>query len=401
VTGAERIVSIDVLRGVALLGILVMNVQSFAMIEAAYMNPTAYGDLAGADFVVWLLSHVFADQKFMTIFSMLFGAGILLMAERAEDRGRRSAPAHYRRMGWLILFGLLHAYLLWYGDILYFYGMCGFVVYLFRRLRPTWLIVLGLLAVAVPSLLFTFFGWTMQFWADEQLVEMARDWAPPPDAIEKQLEIYRGGWLDQMELRAPSAGTFQTFIFLIWGAWRAGGLMLVGMALYKLGVFGARLSRLAYLILVGAGVVAGIPLVLLGVYRNFAAGWSVEYSQFYGSQFNYWASLLVSAGWVGAVMLVCKRGALPWLTDRLAAVGQTAFSNYILHSVVCTTVFYGHGLGLFGRVDRVAQAGIVLGIWVLQLIVSPLWLRRFRFGPLEWLWRSLTYWRLQPLRRER
>src|SRR5712692_4927581 len=145
----ERIASLDVLRGLAVLGILVMNIQSFAMIEAAYSNPTAFGDLKGANYLVWLLSHVLADQKFMTIFSMLFGAGIVLMTGRREQAGRRSAAVHYRRMGVLALFGLLHAYLLWYGDILFSYALCGMVAYLFRRLRPQFLLLWGFLGLLV------------------------------------------------------------------------------------------------------------------------------------------------------------------------------------------------------------------------------------------------------------
>src|SRR5258706_11965699 len=122
---SERIVPMDVLRGFALLGILVMNIQLFAMVDAAYNNPTAYGDLNGTNFLVWLFSYLLADQKFMSIFSMLFGAGIILMWQNAERSGARPTVLHYRRVGWLILFGLLHAYLLWNGDILYTFGMCG------------------------------------------------------------------------------------------------------------------------------------------------------------------------------------------------------------------------------------------------------------------------------------
>src|SRR2546427_12466115 len=124
VAETERIVPMDVLRGFALLGILVMNIQLFAMVEAAYDNPTAYGDLNGANFLVWLFSHLLADQKFISVFSMLFGAGIVLMWQKAESSGAGATRLHYRRMGWMILFGLLHAYLLWYGDILFIYGMC-------------------------------------------------------------------------------------------------------------------------------------------------------------------------------------------------------------------------------------------------------------------------------------
>ena len=116
-----------------------------------------------------------------------------------------------------------------------------------------------------------------------------------------------------------------------------------------------------------------------------------------GSQYNYWGSVLVSLGWVGVVMLACKSGRLAPATAPLAAVGRMAFSNYILQTVICTTIFYGHGFGLFGRVSRVGQIAIVIAVWTVQLIVSPIWLRHFRFGPLEWLWRSLTYRRVQPM----
>src|SRR5438046_2779024 len=152
VAETERIVPMDVLRGFALLGILVMNIQSFAMVGAVYDNPTAYGDLKGANFLVWLLSHLLADQKFISIFSMLFGAGILLLWQRAEASGGRPARLHYRRMSWLILFGLLHAYLLWYGDILVIYGMCGLFVYLFRRKSPRTLFATALVFAMVGSL---------------------------------------------------------------------------------------------------------------------------------------------------------------------------------------------------------------------------------------------------------
>ena len=149
----ERIASLDVWRGLAVLGILVMNIQSFSMIEAAYSNPTAFGDLEGANYLVWLLSHVLADQKFMTIFAMLFGAGIVLMTGRREKAALGTAAVHYRRMGALALFGMLHAYLLWYGDILFSYALCGMLVYPLRRLRPWLQLAFGSVCIAGPSVL--------------------------------------------------------------------------------------------------------------------------------------------------------------------------------------------------------------------------------------------------------
>lgn len=175
--------------------------------------------------------------------------------------------------------------------------------------------------------------------------------------------------------------------------------MLAGMALFKLGVFSGRQPASVYWTMIAIAVCYGIPITLYGTHRDFAAGWDFRYSFFYGMQFNYWASLLVSLGWVGTIMLACKVVALLPVTRRLAAVGRMAFTNYIMHTIICTTLFYGHGFGLFGKVERVWQFAIVLAIWTLQLIVSPIWLRHFLFGPLEWLWRCLTYLQWEPFRR--
>jgi uncharacterized protein len=400
VTEKERIVSIDVLRGFALLGILPMNIQSFSMIGAAYENPTAYGDLHGANYLVWLLCHVFADQKFMTIFSMLFGAGILLMTSRIEATGKPSAALHYRRMGWLILFGLAHAYLLWSGDILVAYGMCGLLVYLFRKLRPRTLLVLGLLTIAVASASLASYGAWSRHWSPAQL-QIAREqlWMPTASQSANEIRAYRGGWPGQMKFRVPDSVQMETIFFVVFTFWRVTGLMLAGMALFKLGVFSARQPASLYWTMIAIAVCYGIPITLYGTHRDFGAGWDFRYSFFYGAQFNYWASLLVSFGWVGAIMLASRAAALLPLTRRLASVGRMAFTNYIMHTVICTTIFYGHGFALFGKVERVWQFAIVVAIWWLQLVVSPIWLRHFLFGPLEWLWRCLTYLQWEPLRR--
>ena len=399
VTQTARITSIDVLRGFAVLGILVMNIQSFSMIGAAYLNPTAYGDLTGANYTVWLLGHVLTDRKFMTLFSMLFGAGIVLMTSRRESVGGRAAGVFYRRTGILLLIGLLHGHLLWYGDILHAYALCGFIVYLFRRKRPKTLLTVGLLSVAFASALAIFFHWSVQFWPPEEMQEALKWWAPSEDAVAAEVAAYRGAWTEQLPVRAETAFSFQTGLFLFENMWRAGGLMLVGMGLFKLGVFSAKCSTATYVWMAIVGFVVGVPVILYGVYRNFAAQWGFESCFFLGGQFNYWGSLFVASGWVGIIMLVCRSGVAPTLTCGLAATGQMAFTNYLLQTVICTTIFYGHGFGLFGKVERLEQILIVLAVWVVLLVLSPVWLRYFRFGPAEWLWRCLTYMKAQPMRR--
>lgn len=397
----ERMASLDVLRGFAVLGILLVNIQDFSMVFAAYLNPTAFGDLTGLNRWAWMLTHVLGDQKFMTIFSLLFGAGIFLVTSKAESKGLPPAGLHYRRIFWLFVIGLMHAYLLWRGDILVAYAVCAVWVYLFRKKKPKTLLIAGAAFILVPTLLYLIFSWSVPYWPPEAVESNLQMWAPPAERIAHEVAVYRGGWLRQMGHRVPSAIAFQTFIFLIYIGWRVTGVMLIGMALFKWRVLSAERSGRFYRIMLAAGFGIGIPLIVTGVVRNFAAGWAWPYSMFIGWQFNYLGSLGVAAGYIALVMLLCRSARLPALRERLAAVGRMAFTNYLLQSLICTTLFYGHGFGLFGKVQRWQQVLITVAIWTILLVVSPLWLRRFRFGPVEWLWRTLTYKKAQPMRMPR
>ena len=394
VEASDRIASLDVLRGFAVLGILVMNIQLFAMPQVASFNPTAYGDLNGLNFFTWLISYMFVNQKFFSIFSLLFGAGICLFADRAEARSGRSAGLHYRRMFWLLVFGLMHAYLLWSGDILVAYALCGSVIFLLRNRSPRALVVIGLAAFSVVSVLFIAIGMTTEFIPDEDVVELAAVWAPDAAEIDAELLAYRGGWFTQQAQRSTDTLGMHTIGLPIGLFWLSAGIMLMGMAFYRWHVLSAARSDLFYcwLALVGFGV--GLLVVAVGAWWNFAAGWNWKHSMFLGWQFNYWGSLPMAFGYIGLVMLVIRRGWLSGLQTRLAAAGRMAFTNYIAQTLICTTIFYGHGFGLFGRIDRWQQAIVVIAVWGLQLWWSPLLMRRFRYGPLEWSWRALTYWRI-------
>ena len=398
VRAGERIAALDVLRGFAVLGILAMNVQSYSMITAAYVNPMANDKGAGIGFAVWLLSHVFFDTKFMSIFSTLFGAGMALMSERAAARNASATGVHYRRQFWLLVLGLAHAHLIWYGDILVPYALCGFILYSLRNLKPRKLLIAGFAMTAVTPLIFLFTAWSMQYWPPEVVDAMELGWAPPAAVAEAEIAAYQSGWLDQMAQRVPAALSLETAVFLLVFLWRSGGLMLVGMGLYKLGVLSAKRSSAFYRRMAFAGFGLGLPIVVAGVLYNTHHDFAFEHSQFQGQTFNYVGSLGVFLGYIALVMLAVQHGWLPGLQRRLTAAGRMAFTNYISQSVICTLIFYGHGLGQFEQVSRLGQFGIVIAIWAAATgIWSPWWLARFRFGPLEWLWRSLTYMKFQPM----
>lgn len=388
----ERILSVDILRGVAVLGILIMNIQHFSMPQAAYINPTAYGDLSGLNLWVWILSHILAREKFMSLFSMLFGAGMLLFSSRAELKGKNSASLHYRRMVWLLVFGLMHAYLLWSGDILVSYSLCGMLVFLFRNKRPFTLVGIGFAFFLVPIVINLFFAWSIPYWPEENMQFTMESWMPARETIQHHLDVYRSGWWDQMELRIPGSLFMQTGYFFMESFWQVTALMLLGMAMFKWEIFSARRSSRFYLNMVLLGLAGGYFLSGLGVYLNFEQRWTMEYSMFLGSEFNYLGSVGVALGYTALVMLCSKTETFSGIKHLFASVGRMAFSNYILMTLIGTFIFYGHGLGLYGSIERKHQVIFVLAIWILILVISPLWLKRFRFGPLERIWRSLTYW---------
>lgn len=381
--------SLDALRGVAVLGILVINVRVFSMPETTLLNPTVYGDFSGVNYWAWLVGHVFAELKFITVFSALFGAGIVLFIESKNRKGQPALRLHYRRTAWLILIGLGHAYLLWYGDILVAYGVCGLALVFAHDWEPRTQAGLGLLFLLVTPALEVFAGLTVGGEA------IASQWAPAEATLRAEVATYRSGWIEQLDHRVPTAIGRQTTGFLGGTFWRVGGTVLLGMALYKWGVLTGERSTRLYRRLVAGGVV-GVATVLAGVWYIEANEWSAGAALFW-RQFNYVGSLLVAGGYVGLVTLYARRRPDGPVTRAFAAVGRTAFTNYLLQSVVATTVFYGHGLGLFGAVSRAEALGMVVAFWAIEILVSVAWLRRYRFGPVEWVWRTLTYGERQPI----
>jgi uncharacterized protein len=320
-------------------------------------------------------------------------------------------------MGWLWALGMVHAYLIWEGDILVSYALTGLmVIWWLRRVRAPGLIMLaaGFLLVSVVLSLFNGFNvftathpeLAQRYFQlpDEAVAQIKAgaqlDWiAPTPESVAEQIETLRGDWWTVFEARAATALIIQTFAFLFFIFWRTASMALLGMALYKLGALTGRWSGRVYMRLMLGGYLIGLPMVIAGIVVNTRYDFDPGWQQLLGAQFNIIGSVPVALGHIGLIGAVVKRGSLGPARRRLAAVGRAALSCYLLESILAGLIFYGYGLGMAGRLDRFEQQLVTMAIWILLLVIAPLWLARFRFGPAEWLWRSLTYWRAQPMRR--
>ena len=423
ISSSERIQSIDVLRGFALLGLPLMNIVAFALPDPAYGDPTIAGGAEGLNLAAWIMNSMFFEGTMRAIFSMLFGAGVIILTSRAEARGRQAeiADIYYRRTLWLLAFGVIHGFvLLWPGDILYSYAIVGLFLYPFRKLSPKALIVLGVLALAVLTpkmILGNHEMQTLQREATEaqtvangggtltrEQEKAVREWQemreenkPHAEDIQENIERRRGGYWTNFTEFAPRVAMIQSDAFYHFLFWDSAGMMLLGMGLFKLGVFSASRPKGLYVAMVVLGYGIGLPINAYETSVIMGNEFSIESFNLSGATYSA-GRLAMACGHVGVLMLVCKGGALSRLTRRLAAVGRMALSNYLAQTVFCVLLFYGVGLGLFGQLQRYQLLFVVAGIWIVQLLYSPAWLRTFNFGPVEWVWRSLTYWKRQPMR---
>ena len=425
VADPQRLRLIDALRGVALLGILLMNIPGFAMPN--YFSESFRADPASVNFWVDAVIAVVFEGKMRALFGMIFGAGVLLFVTKKEATGKSVTGLFYRRMGWLIFFGLIHAHLiLWIGDILYLYGVCGMLVYLFRNVNPKYL-VLGVPIVAVLD----FTAGTLfyrdiraaridyvearQAEADGQTLTPAQTDAitrwrdletlmiPNREDARENTRQMKSDYATVAGHLRPLAFKMQT-MFLPLMVWDSLALMLLGLALYRWGFLTGRWADRDYRLVMAIGYGLGVPLACYLYYHhattrpNMEAGLArleavpIEWA---GLIYPFQRIFLVMAH-VAALVLLYKHGYARGLFRRLEAVGQMAFTNYIMHSVVCTLFFFGYGLNYYAELEFYQIYFVVLAIWAVQLVVSPLWLRCFLYGPLEWVWRSLTYWRVQP-----
>jgi uncharacterized protein len=393
----ERVEVIDILRGFALFGILMVNMMYFAwpvyteVVGTPWTHPL---DRAAS----WFVSF-FAAGKFFTLFSFLFGLGLAVQMQRAEAKGVAIVPLYMRRLFILLLIGIAHVVLLWWGDILIYYALLGFVLLLFRNTKPRRLLIWALVFLIVPLLLnAAFTGLTRLADDSGQIASVETLEAQFQESYALALTTYQSGnFAAMIEQRVGD------YAFTLLGQ-TFGGTLFIVLAMFLLGLYVGKRRLLQNVnehlpffkkVFVWAGVLGlgGTTLEHL-----FLSSVSPLEPTFMG--------LLGLAGFVvGAPALsLCYASGLVLLAQRvkqlnvLASLGRTALSNYLLQSLICTTLFYGYGFGLYGKVGPALGIGITVAIFALQIPLSHWWLRHFRFGLAEWLWRTLTYGKIQPMR---
>lgn len=409
-THTDRHITLDAIRGFAVMGILLLNIVGFSMPDAGYVNPAAWGGTDPLNAGVWAVNFVLFDGKMRGLFSVLFGASMLLVMQRAEAAGQNPRSVHLNRMTWLFVIGSAHFILLWWGDILVPYAICGTIALLFvnkdvkQLLR--WAIIFYVLYFLL-TLVMVGGGWWQSIQAaapgaDPELIKgtqemLASFGQPGTEEIADSLKTYRSGWLTivQHHLAIFPGSLFSTLIFFTLDTL---AMMLLGMAMLKSGfILGLWLPSLYAKIALRAFAIGLPPMIALAAWVMLSGFDTViTFAAFFSFSFPFRVAMTV--GWAAALLwLVVTHRDHP-LIVRVAAAGRAAFSNYLGTSVMMTFIFYGWGLGLFGQIDRATAMLFVLAAWGIMLTWSKPWLERYRFGPAEWLWRSLARRQLQPMR---
>ena len=396
VAAGDRYESLDVLRGVAVLGILMLNVQVFVMYFGAYSYPPAHMDYSGANAMAWVVQTVFFEMKFVTIFSALFGAGIMLMVGDRPDAPRK---LHFSRMRWLLAIGLIHGFVFWFGDILAPYAVMGMIAVFFRKMGVVKLLLWGGLMVLISSALMLANLWAMSA-IPGAMEPTPFGTVPDTETLAMMTEAYQAGFLQSRIFNAIGNLVSLLGQLTVFGP-RILGMMLIGMALYKSGFLLARWGAPIYAALAAACLLASLPVLWIFAAQTADDGFPAEEHWVYAG-LNIFLSLVAALGYASLIMLICKAPWLKLLRLPFAAAGRMAFTNYLSQTLVMVGLATGvFGPALWGELERVQQVQLVLAVWAVQLIVSPIWLSVFRFGPAEWLWRSLSYGRLQPMLKPR
>lgn len=401
-SGQERNRAIDIARGLAVMGILLMNIIAFSMPDAAYINPDAWGGDGFADRIAWFLAFVLVDGKMRGLFALLFGASMLMLMDRTEMAGGDGRQRHIIRCFWLVLIGLAHYLLLWWGDILTLYALVGLVALAFAGKQPMQLVKLSFLAFALQFLLLALLMAGMYQVAGTAGAARLLDQLGEPGSAEvaRELALYRGGWGGTVTDKAANLPVW-AMSGLHYMALEVLGFMLLGMAMLKGGFLTGGWPRDFYVATARHCFLIGLPpMIALGVWA-WAGGFApvTTFGIVFSWSFPFRIPLTVGvAALIFALLADRTPGAL---LTRVEAVGRMALSNYLATSVVMTALFYGWGLGLFGWLSRAQVYAVVPLVWIAMLLWSKPWLDRFRYGPLEWLWRSLTLLAPQPMMRKR
>lgn len=425
-----RIVQIDVLRGLAVLGIYLVNVISFGLPYGAYPFPTLLGEAQQANIAFWAFSEVAVEGTMRGLFSMLFGASAMIFLSEAKlaSSGLELVDRYYRRTLLLMLFGILHAYfLLWPYDVLYAYGLFGLFLFPLRKLKPATLLLIGCLILVVGDI--EIYRTSPDTNADissdildaaETLEHQAPDSQEPevvaPDpareaALARDKEWFRETVLVEMEddIALHRAGYNRIFTGQIPDVidqhstyiynhhiFDIGGMMLIGMALFKLGILSGKRSLVFYLVMAVAGYLIGGMARVHSVYTELVHGFDLTGLETSGGIDYDFGRLPVTLGHIGVIGLLCHFSRFDRLTRLLAAVGRLALTNYIMQTVISIFLFFGFGFSLFGVLERYELLYVCLGVWAFQIVFSVAWLKYYKYGPLEWLWRTLIYGQPQP-----
>ncbi len=428
VAQSERIIILDSLRGIAILGILLMNIPGFALPEpAVYGDLTVLNEVGTINYKTWYFIDWFLEGSQRALFSMLFGAGIILFITRQENKAEGLWPADYffRRQLWLMVFGLFNAFiLLWFWDILFHYACIGLLLFTFRRLSPKALIIASFI-----SLLLMTTRENIDAYRDRKMIYKGEAIAKMDTSVTKLTDEQKGklgamtefkekaspeGTKKQMEKSLKSVrGSYGEFYeyqsersfrgeihYLYFGGWDIMVFMFLGMALYKNGVLLGKASTKTYWLMFIIGLGVGLALSYFRLQPLIENKFNrFDYVKNTSFEFYEISRTFRAIGIFGLIMLLYKSGWFKWFFALMRPVGQMAFTNYLMQSLLVGLFFYGVGFGMFGKLQRYEIYYVVGATWVLQIIWSHIWLRFFRFGPLEWAWRSLTYWKLQPMKK--
>lgn len=408
ITPGARYIELDALRGFAVMGILVMNIIGFALPGNAYMDPTVSGGDSGADLLSWFVGFIFIDGKMRGLFSLLFGASMFLVVTLAEAKGQSAFKTHYSRMFWLALFGLIHFFFLWWGDILFLYAAIGCLAYPFRHAAAQSLIkwALGIYAagfliwsVLMGSLFLLQVLATDQH-ADAQVLasyqEMLDGFGFTASAVAKDLAVYGGSYTDIANHKLRTMA-FQPIAMVFQSAFETLPLMMLGMAMMKNGFLMGTMPRAVYrkwaLWTILPGTLISTLIGLAAYYSGFDPIILVNANL----AWTLVPRMMMTIGYAALLVVLIQQYSHSSFIRRVASAGRVAFTNYLGTSVIMCSIFYGWGLGLYGEFGRAQLWLFIIGIWAIMLLWSQPWLIRNRYGPMEWLWRTLARGQVQPM----